>query len=216
VLRAALPGVPHGQQPSRADAVLFRSILQACPDASPDARPAGEGAGGAEDGNDRGGRSSRHNGRAIDGEGMDGRRVDPGCQSDRHSDAARAGRDADAAGVPRVQAIADIVVRVCVQSQECGGRGVRVTLGNDVLPGTQLSVFEDEGRLVVVFVSMHAGTQVRLCHGAGPIARRVAAELSRDVLLRVAAPGREERALVEVMADAPPAAGDTDDRGGLP
>jgi hypothetical protein len=216
-LRAALCGVPRiREQPSRADAALFRSILDACPDACPDAWPAGEGAGRAGGGNDGDGRDSRHSGRATDDSaGMDGGRIHPARQSDRDSDAARTGLHADAEGVPRLQAVADIVVRVCVQSQECGGRAVRFTLDNAVLPGTQLSVYEHEGRLAVDFVSMHAGTRLRLCHSAGPIARRVAADLSRDVLLRVAASDRQERAIVEVMADAPLAAGRTDDRGGI-
>jgi hypothetical protein len=212
-LRAALPGVPYiREQPSRADVALFRSILDACPDAW----PAGEGAGGTGGGNDGDGRDSRPSGTARDdGAGVDDVRIPPARRSDRDSDAAHTTRHADAEGVPRLQAVADIVVRVCVQSQACGGRGVRFTLDNAVLPGTQLSVYENEGRLAVVFVSMHAGTQLRLCHSSGPIARRVAAELSRDVLLRVAASDRQERAIVEVMADAPLAAGKTDDRGGL-
>ncbi|ANN76771.1 hypothetical protein [Bordetella flabilis] len=214
VLRAALPAVLQSRdQPSRADTVLFRSIL----DAGPHAWPAGEEAGGAEHGSDGRGRHGRNGGTAKNSsEGMDGAGVGPPRQTDRHGDGPRAGSHADAAGAPGVHAVGGIVVRVCVQSQQCGGRGVRMTLDNDVLPGTQLSVYEDEGRLAVVFVSMHAGTQLRLCHGAGPIARRVAAELSRDVLLRVAVPGQEERALVEVTADAPSSSGNTDDRGGRP
>jgi hypothetical protein len=205
-LRAALPGVPqHGPQPSPADAALFKAIL--------DARPAVASA--AEDADAAGWGYGRDGGKDTDGsDGMGAARIDPArCRGDRDSDAARASSHADAVGVPEVQALSDIVVRVCVQSHECGGRAVRVDLDNDVLPATQLSVYEDEGRLAVVFVSMHPGTHGRLCHGAAPIARRVAAELSRDVLLTVAAHGHEGRPLLEVSADAPAASGSTDGRG---
>jgi hypothetical protein len=126
------------------------------------------------------------------------------CVSQGHDGAARQKQhNAEmAAGVPLdMAALSSVVSKVYLESDLNRQRAVHMALNDDMLPATRLSIFEQGGRLAVDFVSMNMTTRQRLRRGAYGLAQRIAADLTRDVSVRVAAYDNDRRAL-EARADA--------------
>jgi hypothetical protein len=191
-----------GDVPTSADAVLFKAILDGGDD---DASPASS----------EQPESDAESGPDLPSVAMLTRRAErEGRQEGQGHDASCSTHEPDPKGVPDVRALGDMVVRVCVESQQTGGRGIRMTMDDEVLPATQLSVFERDGRLAVVFVSTSDETRGRLRHSANPMAHRIATELTRDVLLKVAAHDQDDRSALEVRVDAPAPTAAADVQGG--
>jgi hypothetical protein len=104
-----------------------------------------------------------------------------------------------------VPAVCGVVTQAWLESRRNGECVVRLALDDDLLPATRLSISERDGRLAVDFVSANAGTRRRLCRGAPALGRRVAGDLARDVLVRVAA-HENDRLALEIAVAAPVAA----------
>ncbi|OZI20018.1 hypothetical protein CAL26_20920 [Bordetella genomosp. 9] len=111
----------------------------------------------------------------------------------------------DASLAPRdLGALAAMVTKVYLDALHDERRTIGIALNEDLLPATRLSVQERGGRLAVDFVSMNACARDRLRRGAAALANRIAADLSRDVAVKVAAHDGDRQPL-EVHADAAPA-----------
>lgn len=130
-------------------------------------------------------------------------RACPAHRGARDAGHATDGGVSDAIDVPAVCAV---VTQAYFESRRERRDAVHLVLDDALLPATRLSLFERDGRLAVDFVSTNAATRRRLCRGAPALAARVAADLARDVLVRVAAHERDRLAL-EVGAAAPIAGG---------
>ncbi|ARP83238.1 hypothetical protein CAL12_22065 [Bordetella genomosp. 8] len=102
-----------------------------------------------------------------------------------------------------LDALARMVTKVYLDGLHDERRTMGLALNEDLLPATRLSVEEREGRLAVDFVSIDARARDRLRRGAATLANRIAADLSRDVAVKVAAHDGDRQPL-EARADAAP------------
>lgn len=100
--------------------------------------------------------------------------------------------------------LGQFVQRMLVCGHGAAGRQcVRIDLKGRFLPGVSLSVFEDEGRLVVDFLYTEPASGTRLFACARALACELAESLSRPMLLRVTNDGPANSLPLEVSADPP-------------
>lgn len=81
-----------------------------------------------------------------------------------------------------------------------GGKQVRMTLAEDVLPGVTVVIEEAQGRVCVDFICAVEPSRLRLNGELPARAPEMAARLARDVLLRTCTDDEEDPCLFEVLA----------------
>jgi len=81
-----------------------------------------------------------------------------------------------------------------------GGKQVRMTLADDVLPGVTVVINEAQGRVCVDFICAVEPSRLRLNAEIPARAPEMAARLQRDVLLRTCTDDEEDPCLFEVLA----------------
>lgn len=107
---------------------------------------------------------------------------------------------ASAPPAPRVAELAEALAeRIMVGGADGGRREVRVALKQEVLPRTELRIYEVEGALQVDFHCDDPSTQAWLAQSLAPLAEQLGQRLRREVRLRLregeeAGPAREEAA----------------------
>lgn len=100
--------------------------------------------------------------------------------------------------------------RLFVGDGQSSSRQVRVELGDDVLPGVSVAVFEEEGRVVAHFICALERSRQRLEAGAAQMAMELAEHLSRAVSVRVSTDDPEDPCTHQ--ADAEPQVSNQDKR----